>query len=66
MATANWIAVFKAEYYTTTSKFRKVRRWIPVLFVLGVVFFSYYIRAMINLIIPNGLSAPPISNAFVM
>ena len=42
-------AVFKAEYYTTTSKFRKYRRFIPFVFLLGVFCFSYLLRLIYNL-----------------
>jgi len=42
-------AVFKAEYYTTTSKFRKYRTFIPFLFLGGVIIFSYILRVIYEL-----------------
>ncbi|RMG42238.1 MAG: CPBP family intramembrane metalloprotease [Methanobacteriota archaeon] len=63
-----WIAVFKAEYYTTTAKFRKIRKWIPILFFSGVIFFSFFLRVLIDYLQNNALLedqiAPPIGTFF--
>ncbi len=63
-----WIAVFKAEYYTTTAKFRKIRKWIPLLFFSGVAFFSFFLRVVIGFLQRNAIldnqATPPIGTFF--
>lgn len=59
MSTQNWIAVFKSEYFTTTAKFREYRKWIPIIFLGGIVVFSYILRALIDLLQANTEMTPP-------
>ncbi|MCH8909080.1 MAG: hypothetical protein IH840_18520, partial [Candidatus Heimdallarchaeota archaeon] len=68
MSLAHILAVFRAEYYTTTSKFRKYRQYIPILFLSGVVFFSLILRTIYGfLIVSDGpAQAPPIGSFFAI
>ncbi len=65
-----WIAVFKAEYYTTTARFRRIRKWIPILFLAGVLFISFFIRTVIDYLQANAIltreTAPPIGRFFAI
>lgn len=68
MERARWVAVFKAEYYTSTAKFRSIRKWIPVLFFAGVGFFSFFLRVLIDFLQKNavldGQNSPPVGTFF--
>jgi len=68
LSLAHILAVFRAEYYTTTSKFRKYRQYIPILFLSGVVFFSLILRTIYGfLIVGDGpAQAPPIGSFFAI
>ncbi len=70
MRTKRWLAVFKAEYFTTTARFRSIRKWIPISFISGVLFFSFFIRIVINYLNRNELigeqTAPPIGDFFAI
>ncbi len=67
MSTPNWKAVFLAEYYTTTSKFRKYRSHLPWIFIFGVVFFSYFLRSVIDFISGDVVvNQPPIERFYAI
>lgn len=59
------VAVFKAEYYTTTSKFRSVRRYIPFTFLGGVLLFSYLLRIVYEFFRGDEIvTNPPVTTFF--
>ncbi|MHA2502688.1 MAG: CPBP family intramembrane glutamic endopeptidase [Candidatus Kariarchaeaceae archaeon] len=58
-------AVFKAEYYTTTSKFRDTRKYIPFIFLGGVFLLSYLLRIVYQFFRGDQvISNPPIPTFF--
>lgn len=59
------IAVYKAEYFTTTSKFRAIRSYIPLIFILGVVLFSFVLRFAYDFFRGDTfISDPPVGTLF--
>lgn len=68
LTTPNWYAVFKAEYFTTTANFRKYRKWIPIYFVGGILFFSFLIRALIDFIRGDNIEFinPPVAQFYAI
>lgn len=44
-------SVFYAEYYTTTSKFRNLRKYIPISFLVGVFLFSFVLRLFYSILL---------------
>ena len=67
MSVANWRAVFLAEYYTTTAKFRKFRSRLPYFFLFGVLFFSYFLRSIVQFVNRGtAIQQPPLDRFFAI
>ncbi|MCY3410887.1 MAG: CPBP family intramembrane metalloprotease [Candidatus Heimdallarchaeota archaeon] len=58
------IAVFKAEYYTTTARFRVYRKQIPILFIAGILLFSYILRSIFDVLREDIEITPPSLSTF--
>ncbi|MCE7735834.1 MAG: CPBP family intramembrane metalloprotease [Candidatus Heimdallarchaeota archaeon] len=52
-------AIFRAEYYTTTARFRAYRKWIPILFIGGVILFSLLLRSIYDVLRTDNTSNQP-------
>ncbi len=57
--------IFQMEYYTTTSKFSKYRKIIPIYFIIGTFFIGYIIYSTVNLFKGDNFEIkPPIGPFF--
>lgn len=58
-------AVFKAEYYTSTSKFRNYRKWLPIIFLSSVFIFSLILREIYQYFSNDQLEiSPPLTSLY--
>ncbi|OLS25804.1 MAG: hypothetical protein HeimC2_17390 [Candidatus Heimdallarchaeota archaeon LC_2] len=52
-------AIFRAEYFTTTARFRAYRQWIPILFIGGVILFSLLLRSIYDVLRTDDIPSQP-------